>query len=74
VDVLTEWANDTTCTLEEANRRAAAYTVFAELIEAVTDQIRWLDAPPEQMAQDAVMLRKADARVREALARVGGEA
>jgi hypothetical protein len=33
VDVLAAWANDTTCSLAEANQRATVYAAVAELIE-----------------------------------------
>jgi hypothetical protein len=35
--VLADWANDTTCALDEANRRAATYATIAELVEAAID-------------------------------------
>ena len=43
VDVLAAWANDTTCSLAEANQRATVYAAVAELIEAGN---AWCDLMP----------------------------
>lgn len=43
VEVLASWANDTTCSLDEANRRATVYAAVTELIQAGND---WCDLMP----------------------------
>ena len=35
MDVLADWANDTACPLDEANRRAETYAALCDLVEAV---------------------------------------